>query len=45
MYAQVNALRQAISAHGTPEIQEAWDKVEEHLDFAYKMAGYSEDNK
>lgn len=39
MYAQVNKLRQAIAAEGSPRIQAAWDKVEEHIDFAYQQAG------
>ncbi len=38
MYAQINTLRAAIQAEGTPAIQEAWDKVEEHIDFAYRGA-------
>lgn len=38
MYAQVNELRQAIAAEGSPRVQRAWDKVEEHIDFAYQMA-------
>ena len=35
MFNQVNALRKAIRTEGTPAIQEAWDKVEEHIDFIY----------
>jgi hypothetical protein len=35
MFNQVNALRKAIRNEGTPLIQEAWDKVEEHIDFIY----------
>jgi hypothetical protein len=35
MFNQVNALRKAIRTEGTPSIQEAWDKVEEHIDFIY----------
>ena len=35
MYAEVNRLRAAISAEGTPLIQEAWDSVEEWIDFAF----------
>ena len=35
MYAQINALREAIRREGTPSIQDAWDAVEEHIDFAY----------
>lgn len=38
MYAQVNDLRRLIAAEGTTRIQEAWDKVEEHIDYAYGMA-------
>ena len=36
MIAQVEALRRAIRAEGTPAIQDAWDKVEEHIDYAYR---------
>ena len=35
MFNQINALRKAIRSEGTPAIQEAWDKVEEHIDFVY----------
>lgn len=35
MFNQINALRKAIRSEGTPKIQEAWDKVEEHIDFIY----------
>ncbi|WP_288951565.1 hypothetical protein [uncultured Paracoccus sp.] len=35
MYAQINELRKAIRAEGSPAIQDAWDKVEEHIDFVY----------
>ena len=35
MYDQINALRAAIRAEGSPAIQAAWDAVEEHIDFAY----------
>lgn len=42
MYAQVNALRQLIASEGTPRIQAAWDKVEEHIDFAYQMAAQAD---
>lgn len=38
MYAQVNELRQAIASEGSPRVQRALDKVEEHIDFAYQMA-------
>lgn len=36
MYAQINELRKAIRAEGSPAIQDAWDNVEEHIDFVYK---------
>jgi hypothetical protein len=36
MIRQVNDLRQAIRAEGTPAIQSAWDAVEEHIDYAYR---------
>ena len=39
MIAQIDALRRAIRAEGTPAIQDAWDKVEEHIDFAYRQSG------
>lgn len=39
MYAEIEALRQAIRAEGTPAIQDAWDKVEQHIDFAYSKGG------
>lgn len=42
MYAQVNALRLLIATEGTPRIQAAWDKVEEHIDFAYQMAAQAD---
>ncbi|WP_312531357.1 hypothetical protein [Paracoccus sp. (in: a-proteobacteria)] len=35
----INALRRVIAAEGTPAIQDAWDKVEEHIDFAYGQVG------
>ena len=35
MFNQINTLRKAIRSEGTPAIQEAWDKVEEHIDFIY----------
>lgn len=38
MYAEVNELRRAIAAEGSDRIQRAWDRVEEHLDFAYQQA-------
>lgn len=36
MYGEINVLRAAIRAEGTPAIQTAWDAVEEHIDFAYR---------
>lgn len=36
MIRQVEVLRQAIAAEGTPAIQDAWDAVEEHIDYAYR---------
>lgn len=36
MIAQIDALRHAIRAEGTPAIQAAWDAVEEHIDYAYR---------
>lgn len=38
MIRQVDLLRQAISAEATPTIQDAWDKIEEHIDYAYRRA-------
>ena len=38
MYEQINALRRAIAAEGTPAIQDAWGAVEEHVDYAYSDA-------
>ena len=35
MFNQINALRKAIRSEGTPAVQEAWDKVEEHIDYIY----------
>ena len=37
MYAEINELRRAIANEGTDRIQEAWEKVEEHIDFAYQQ--------
>tara|TARA_R110000868_G_scaffold115346_8_gene308039 strand:- start:934 stop:1110 length:177 start_codon:yes stop_codon:yes gene_type:complete len=37
MFNQINALRKAIRSEGTPVIQEAWDRVEEHIDFIYQQ--------
>lgn len=42
MYAQINTLRRAIRDEGTPAIQDAWDKVEEHIDFAYAQQAKEE---
>ena len=36
MINQINELRFLIRQEGTPAIQDAWDKVEEHIDFAYR---------
>lgn len=36
MYQQWNDLRGLIRQEGSPAIQEAWDKVEEHIDFVFK---------
>ncbi|MDZ7905197.1 MAG: hypothetical protein U5N55_05045 [Cypionkella sp.] len=36
MIRQVDALRHAIAAEGSPAIQAAWDAVEEHIDYAYR---------
>ena len=38
MYAQINTLRHAIRTEGTEAIQDAWDAVEEHIDFIYQEA-------
>ena len=38
MFNQINALRKAIRSEGTPAIQDAWDKVEEHIDFVYMQS-------
>lgn len=35
MYKQINELRALILSEGTDSIQEAWSKVEEHIDYAY----------
>lgn len=37
MYADINRLRAAIRAEGTEAIQNAWDEVEEHIDFVYQQ--------
>ena len=36
MIAEIDDLRKAIRAFGTPEIQTAWDQVEEHIDYGYQ---------
>jgi hypothetical protein len=36
MIAEIEVLRQAIRAEGTPAIQDAWDRVETHIDYAYR---------
>ena len=36
MIRQIDDLRKAIRAEGTPAIQAAWDAVEEHIDYAYR---------
>ena len=36
MIRQIEDLRQVIRSEGTPAIQNAWDKVEEHIDYAYR---------
>ena len=36
MIAEIEALRKAIRAEGTPAIQDAWDRVESHIDYAYR---------
>ncbi len=38
MYAEIQTLREAIRAEGTPAIQDAWDRVEQHIDFVYQEA-------
>jgi len=43
MFNQINHLRKAIRSEGTPTIQEAWDKVEEHIDFAYSAGTQKND--
>ena len=44
MFNQINALRKAIRAEGTPAIQEAWDKVEEHIDFVYIQSEFKNES-
>lgn len=44
MLGEVNSLRKAIAREGTENIQRAWDKVEQHIDFAYGVVGKC-DNK
>jgi hypothetical protein len=36
MYAQINKLRTTIRESGTPEIQTAFDAVEQHIDYVYR---------
>lgn len=36
MIREIDVLRQSIRAEGTPAIQDAWDKVEPHIDYAYQ---------
>ena len=36
MIAEIEALRQAIRAEGTPAILDAWDRVETHIDYVYQ---------
>lgn len=45
MFNQINALRKLIRGEGTPAIQEAWDKVEEHIDFVYAVTKTEEKEK
>jgi hypothetical protein len=35
MIREIDTLRAAIRAEGTPAIQDAWDRVEQHIDYAY----------
>ena len=35
MIHEIDVLRKAIRSEGTPLIQDAWDRVEQHIDFAY----------
>jgi hypothetical protein len=35
MIREIDTLRAAIRAEGTPAIQDAWDTVEQHIDYAY----------
>ena len=44
MFNQINALRKAIRREGTPAIQEAWDKVEEHIDFVYIQSEFKNES-
>jgi hypothetical protein len=43
MMAEVNNLRNLINSEGSEDIQEAWMRVEEFLDFLYQEVG-QEDN-
>jgi len=37
MIGQIDALRHLIASEVTPAVQDAWDKVEEHIDYAYRL--------
>lgn len=37
MYAEINRLRALIRAEGTPAIQEAWDGIEEWVDYLFQQ--------
>lgn len=45
LYAQIDALRKAIRAEGTQRVQDAWDKVEEHIDYVYTTQSRCADSK
>lgn len=36
MIREVETFRQLVRSEGTPAVQEAWDKIEEHIDYAYR---------
>lgn len=36
MIREIETLRLVIRSEGTPAIQDAWDKVEQHIDYAYR---------
>lgn len=44
MREQINRLERAIRAEGTPAVQDAWDDVVQHIDFAYGRIG-AQDNE